>query len=124
MKTSSRPRGERAQLDPFEALSGDVPPRDQRDLMAHPFFSLSKSRRVAPIHYKAGDVELQVYAVAEHGMATIWDADVLIWAASQSSPPRIAVCRPRASSASHPINSSTASAAPRARAATSSSRAR
>ena len=51
--------------------------------MAHPFFSLSKSRRVAPIHYKAGDVELQVYAVAEHGMATIWDADVLIWAASQ-----------------------------------------
>jgi plasmid replication initiation protein len=83
MKTSSRPRGERAQLDPFEALSGDVPPRDQRDLMAHPFFSLSKSRRVAPIHYKAGDVELQVYAVAEHGMATIWDADVLIWAASQ-----------------------------------------
>jgi plasmid replication initiation protein len=83
MTASSRQRSERAQLDPFEALSGDVPPRDQRDLMAHPFFSLSKSRRVAPIHYKAGDVELQVYAVAEHGMATIWDADVLIWAASQ-----------------------------------------
>ncbi len=83
MTASPRQRSERAQLDPFEALSGDVPPRDQRDLMAHPFFSLSKSRRVAPIHYKAGDVELQVYAVAEHGMATIWDADVLIWAASQ-----------------------------------------
>ena len=83
MTVSPRQRSERAQLDPFEALSGDVPPRDQRDLMAHPFFSLSKSRRVAPIHYKAGDVELQVYAVAEHGMATIWDADVLIWAASQ-----------------------------------------
>ncbi|BCH27846.1 replication initiator protein A [Mesorhizobium sp. L-8-3] len=83
MTTSSRRRSERAQLDPFDALSGHVPPRDQRDLMAHPFFSLSKSRRVAPIHYKAGGVELQVYAVAEHGMATIWDADVLIWAASQ-----------------------------------------
>jgi plasmid replication initiation protein len=83
MTASQRQRSERAQLDPFDALSGDVPPRDQRDLMAHPFFSLSKSRRVAPIHYKAGDVELQVYAVAEHGMATIWDADVLIWAASQ-----------------------------------------
>ncbi|MGB3338272.1 MAG: replication initiator protein A [Devosia sp.] len=83
MTTSPHQRGERAQLDPFHAISGDVPPRDQRDLMAHPFFSLSKSRRVAPIHYKAGDVELQVYAVAEHGMATIWDADVLIWAASQ-----------------------------------------
>jgi plasmid replication initiation protein len=83
MITSPHQRGERAQLDPFNALSGDVPPRDQRDLMAHPFFSLSKSRRVMPIHYKAGDVELQVYAVAEHGMATIWDADILIWAASQ-----------------------------------------
>lgn len=83
MTASPRQRSERAQLDPFDALSGDVPPRDQRDLMAHPFFSLSKSRRVAPIHYKAGDVELQVYAVAEHGMATIWDADILIWAASQ-----------------------------------------
>ncbi|RUV29962.1 MULTISPECIES: replication initiator protein A [unclassified Mesorhizobium] len=82
--TASPPQGgERAQLNPFEALSGDVPPRDQQDLMAHPFFSLSKSRRVAPIHYKARDVELQVYAVAEHGMATIWDADILIWAASQ-----------------------------------------
>ena len=83
MTTSPHQRGERAQLDPFHAISGDVPPRDQRDLMAHPFFSLSKSRRVSPIHYKAGDVELRVYAVAEHGMATIWDADVLIWAASQ-----------------------------------------
>jgi plasmid replication initiation protein len=83
MTATPRQRSERAQLDPFEALNGDVPPRDQRDLMAHPFFSLSKSRRVAPIHYRAGDVELQVYAVAEHGMATIWDADVLIWAASQ-----------------------------------------
>ncbi|MBL8598934.1 MAG: replication initiator protein A [Devosia sp.] len=83
MTASPRHRNERAQLAPFEALSGDVPPRDQRDLMAHPFFSLSKSRRIAPIHYEAGDVELQVYAVAEHGMATIWDADVLIWAASQ-----------------------------------------
>jgi plasmid replication initiation protein len=83
MTASPRQRSERAKLDPFEALSGEVPPRDHRDLMAHPFFSLSKSRRIAPIHYKAGDVELQVYAVAEHGMATIWDADVLIWAASQ-----------------------------------------
>src|SRR3546814_6041753 len=27
--------------------------------------------------------EVQVYAVPEHGLATIWDADVLIWAASQ-----------------------------------------
>ena len=75
--------GERATLDPFEALAGDVPPRDQRDLMERPFFSLAKAKRVTPILYQAGETQVQVYAVAEHGMATIWDADVLIWAASQ-----------------------------------------
>jgi len=74
---------ERATLDPFEALVGDIRPRDQRDLMERPFFALAKTRRVKPILYKAGDTEVQVYAVPEHGMATIWDADVLIWAASQ-----------------------------------------
>ena len=26
---------------------------------------------------------MQVYSLHEHGMATIWDAEVLIWAASQ-----------------------------------------
>jgi plasmid replication initiation protein len=75
--------GERATLNPFEALAGDVPPRDQRDLMERPFFALGKTRRVAPILYQAGAIQVQVYAVPEHGMATIWDADVLIWAASQ-----------------------------------------
>ena len=74
---------ERATLDPFEALAGDVPPRDQRDLMERPFFSLAKAKRVTPILYQAGATQVQVYAVPEHGMATIWDADVLIWAASQ-----------------------------------------
>jgi plasmid replication initiation protein len=60
-----------------------VPPRDQRDLMERPFFSLAKAKRVTPIDYQAGATQVQVYAVPEHGMATIWDADVLIWAASQ-----------------------------------------
>ncbi|AFK54042.1 replication initiator protein A [Tistrella mobilis] len=73
---------ERATLDPFEALAGDVPPRDQRDLMERPFFSLAKAKRVKPILYKASGTEVQVYAVPEHGLATIWDADILIWAGS------------------------------------------
>ncbi len=51
--------------------------------MAYPFFSLSKSHRVAPIDFSAGDITIRVEAVPEHGMATIWDADILIWAASQ-----------------------------------------
>ncbi len=76
------PASERAHLDPFEALSGNVAPRDQRDLMERPFFSLAKAKRVKPILYNARNIEVQVYAVPEHGMATIWDADVLIWAAS------------------------------------------
>ena len=51
--------------------------------MSYPFFSLAKSRRIAPIDFHAGDVSIRVEAVPEHGMATIWDADILIWAASQ-----------------------------------------
>lgn len=74
---------ERSRLAPFVVATGDAPPRDQRDLMERPFFSLAKSPRTKPILYKAVDVEVQVLAMPEHGMATIWDADVLIWAASQ-----------------------------------------
>lgn len=51
--------------------------------MAYPFFSLSKTHRTAPIDFVAGDVSIRVEAVPDHGMATIWDADILIWAASQ-----------------------------------------
>ena len=74
---------EREQLELFRALPGDLAPRDAQDLMAYPFFSLAKSHRTAPIDYRANDVTIRVEAVPEHGMATIWDADVLIWAASQ-----------------------------------------
>lgn len=74
---------ERATLDPFVVATGAAAPRDQRDLMERPFFSLAKSRRTRPILYEAGEIRVEVFAVAEHGMATIWDADVLIWAASQ-----------------------------------------
>ncbi len=76
-------QSERARLDPFQALGEAVPPRDQRDLMERPFFSLAKAKRIEPILYKSGGTEVEVHAVPEHGLATIWDADVLIWAASQ-----------------------------------------
>jgi plasmid replication initiation protein len=51
--------------------------------MAYPFFSLGKSKRLAPIDFRAGTITIRVEAVPEYGMATIWDADILIWAASQ-----------------------------------------
>lgn len=77
------PLGEKQRLDPFVIATGAAGPRDQRDLMERPFFSLSKSPRTRPILYRSGEVEVQVYGLPEHGMATIWDADLLIWAASQ-----------------------------------------
>ena len=83
MAARHRPLSERGQLDLFRALPGDFAPRDAQDLMTYPFFSLSKSHRVEPIDYAAGNVTIRVEAVPDHGMATIWDADILIWAASQ-----------------------------------------
>jgi len=71
------------QLELFRARPGDLALRDAQDLMSWPFFSLAKSRRVRPIDFHMGEVTIRVEATAEHGMATIWDADVLIWAASQ-----------------------------------------
>lgn len=83
MTVRRRSLSERGQLDLFRALPGDFAPRDAQDLMAYPFFSLSKSHRIAPIDFTAGGVSIRVEAVPDHGMATIWDADILIWAASQ-----------------------------------------
>ncbi|KAB2715159.1 replication initiator protein A [Brucella intermedia] len=71
------------QLELFRPCGGDIAARDAQDLMSWPFFSLAKSRRVTPIDFRMGDISIRVEATAEHGMATIWDADILIWAASQ-----------------------------------------
>lgn len=79
----SRHRHSEQQLQLFRALPGDLAPRDAQDLMSYPFFSLAKSKRLVPIDYRLGSIVIRVEAVPEHGMATIWDADVLIWAASQ-----------------------------------------
>jgi len=75
--------GEAGQLDLFVGAGSDIAARDAQDLMAWPFFSLAKSKRVKPIDFRMGEVAILVEATAEHGMATIWDADVLIWVASQ-----------------------------------------
>ncbi len=83
MSSRNRPRSEREQLELFRALPGDLKPRDAQDLMAYPFFSLAKTHRTTPIGYRSGQIAIRVEAVPEHGMATIWDADILIWAASQ-----------------------------------------
>ncbi len=88
MSRSASPKGgthdgERAQLTLFPSMGQGIAPRDAQDLMAWPFFSLAKSKRVEPIDFRMGATWISVEAVLDHGMATIWDADVLIWAASQ-----------------------------------------
>lgn len=78
-----RPAAASTQLELFHPIRGDIAARDAQDLMAWPFFSLAKSKRSAPIDFSMGATWISVEAVPEHGMATIWDADILIWAASQ-----------------------------------------
>ena len=72
------------EFDLFIPALGDLPLRDQREVMERPFFSLQKRKRLKPIEYKSPDGEawVRVQAIPDYGMATIWDADILIWAAS------------------------------------------
>ena len=72
------------QFDLFVPFIADLPLRDQRETMERPFFSLAKRKRLKPIEYTSpnGEVFVNVFPNAEFGMATIWDADILIWAAS------------------------------------------
>ena len=65
------------------ANGGAIPICDAQILMAYPFFSLAKAPRLKPINYTSRRVMLRVEANNTQGMATIWDADILIWAASQ-----------------------------------------
>ena len=72
------------QFDLFLPYVANMPLRDQREMMERPFFSLAKSKRVKPIDYTSPDGQLWVHVSAnpDYGMATIWDADILIYCAS------------------------------------------
>jgi plasmid replication initiation protein len=72
------------QFDLFVPFVTDLPLRDQRETMERPFFSLAKRKRLKPIQYVSpdGSVYVDVFPNPQFGMATIWDADILIWAAS------------------------------------------
>ncbi|MEG3166308.1 replication initiator protein A [Sphingomonas sp. PB2P19] len=79
--------GRKAGSEQFDLLLpyiADLPLRDQREMMERPFFSLAKSKRVKPIDYESPDGKLWVHVSAnpDYGMATIWDADILIYCAS------------------------------------------
>ena len=82
MTKRTPPRGD-CQPDLFTPNFADIPIRDQRDAMERPFFSLAKKPRFTPIEYHVGDVWVEVSANSKFGLATIWDADILIWASTQ-----------------------------------------
>src|SRR3546814_20411496 len=52
--------------------------------MQRPFFSLSKRKRLKPIEYTSPDRTVTVHVAPNptYGMATIWDADIMIYLAS------------------------------------------
>ncbi|WP_336947422.1 MULTISPECIES: replication initiator protein A [unclassified Asaia] len=71
-------------LDPFLPYLADLAFRDQREIMERPFFSLAKTKRIKPIDYRSPDGKQWVHVSAnpDYGMATIWDADILIYCVS------------------------------------------
>ena len=72
------------QFDLFVPYIHDLSMRDQRETMERPFFSLAKRKRLKPIEYTSPDGQafVNVQPHQDYGMATIWDADILIWAVS------------------------------------------
>lgn len=73
------------QLGLFVAPRGSVPLRDDKESMSVPMVSLSKGKRTKPIEWTSSDGNryVRVSADATHGMATIWDLDIVIWGVSQ-----------------------------------------
>ena len=71
------------QLELFSAMFTDIIARETQDTMEVPFLSLSKSPRFTPIHYNANGVEVTVSGGEPHGIANIFDWDLIIWLLSQ-----------------------------------------
>jgi plasmid replication initiation protein len=103
MATRPPPRTDR-QPDLFAASFADIPVRDQRDTMERPFFSLAKKPRMTPIEYQVGNVWVEVSSNAQFGMATIWDADILIWASTQITEAMDRDLNPSRTIKFHPFN--------------------
>jgi plasmid replication initiation protein len=71
------------QLDLFIATASDLAPKSHQDLMARNWFSLSKRRRTEPIIHSYQDNWVKITGNARHGIATIFDNDVLIFVIAQ-----------------------------------------
>lgn len=80
------PKERKVQFEMFFTLPdfSDISLRDYQETMQRPFFSLSKRKRVKPIDYVSPDKSVTVLVSPNptYGMATIWDADIMIYLAS------------------------------------------
>lgn len=65
----------------MDQMVDGAPFKDDRALMEHPWFSLTKQPRKTPFEYKRGGVEIVIDPGAK-GMATIWDYDLLMYISS------------------------------------------
>jgi hypothetical protein len=83
VRPMSKRRDPNPEFDLFIPALGDLPLKDQREVMERPFFSpeaqAAEADRVSQPGWRAW---VRVQAIPDYGMATIWDADILIWAAS------------------------------------------
>lgn len=77
-----KPKPKADQLDLFVADLVDVPVKGERETLSLPFFSLSKGKR-SRMTYDHNGVLVDVSSPAHIGIANIWDADVLLWCASE-----------------------------------------
>jgi plasmid replication initiation protein len=73
--------GQVVQLEIFTVNTVDPPWRDNRDAMEYPFLSMQKGR-TKPIEYRKGNVHISIAADIRFSIATIWDWDLIIFAAS------------------------------------------
>ncbi len=69
----------------FVAEHHERNPRCIQDIMAYPYFALSKRRRIKPMHFASakGDIEIKIHGLPEFGIASIYDADILLWLATE-----------------------------------------
>ena len=77
---------DKTQLKLFQPdFAGHVSVKDQLDVMVNPFFSLSKKKRISKLEYRneSGTVHVLVNPHQDYGMASIYDADILMYAMSQ-----------------------------------------
>ncbi len=83
MNTSLRKLPNYMQLDLFYADFSDIAIRALQDVMERPFFALDTKPRFEPIMYKTKGAEVTISGGKPHGIATIFDHDILMWIISQ-----------------------------------------